>query len=492
MLCSKNTTLRTVGSLIVSLAFTVPLLANANAQDVEQRPLAELPNSISGTETVRDRMQDFIEKDRTLRLIRKTQKDETGRSVLLFTATGTIAASPDDPSFMAARIAAFEKAMLDAKSACATFQSDFIKTEAVMHVTRPSQDRARADAEQMKREGLLQEGAAKAAAALNSDLTSRNNMPQVIKTAALYGEKIISEKMNAGLKKLGLDPTKPVDQQVARSMVERVDFENVVSTVAAARCTGLKAVAAFEQNPSKGRGSVGIITVWSEKLHAVADAMVTNNWNLVPKKEPGHSLDDHIPSDKRTLLTTYGAQLVRDENGDLILLAYAQDGPRSKNQQSIDIAYKAADTRARGLIRSFVGELVATNSGLLNSEASSDFSDGSSRYESKDSYDQFIKTAADSLQISGIVRVREWETLHPSNNSPVVGVIVQWSVASSQLATQLFKMNKASGSITSGQTLVGGGSGSSPSSESPSSEGKAVEPRNAESYKGQGRSSREF
>jgi len=487
MRCSNYAGVRTLKKSVVGFALTVALSANANQLEVEQQPLAELPNSISGNETVRNRMQEFIKNDERLRRIRDTQKDETGRSVLLFTATGTIAASPDNPNFMSARIAAFEKAMLDAKSACASFQRDYIKGEAVLHVTRPSQDRARADAEQMKREGLLQEGAAKAATALNTDLTSRNNMPQIIKTAALYGEKIINEKMRISLTKLGLDPARPVEQQTARAIVERVDFKNAVSTVAAARCTGLKAVAAFEQNPSKGQGSVGVVTIWSEKLHAVADAIVTNNWNLVPKKEPGHPLDDHIPSDKRTLLTTYGSQLVRDEKGDLVLLAFAQDQPRTKSQQSIDIAYKAADTRARGLIRSFVGELVATNSDLLNSEVSSDFSDGSSRYENKDSYDQFVKTVANSLQISGVVRVREWETLHPANNGPVVGVIVKWSVASSQLADQLFKMNRASEGLKPSQAIGVSGPGLSPS---PS--GQQEDIRNAESYRGQGRPAREF
>jgi hypothetical protein len=222
----------------LSLLTAVPSWSQDAKLEIEQKPLAELPNSISGGETVQSRMKKFI-LEQGLQEVKDNKKDEAGRMVLIDFATGTIAASPSDPNFVNARIAAFNKALLNAKSQCAEFQKTVISTEAVLDTGLPSAERAKADAEQLKREGMTQEGATKVAQALNADLKGRANMPQAIQTAALYGEKILGNKMSEEIRKKGLDPSKPVDQQVAKTIAESQSFKNAVSTVAAARCTGV-------------------------------------------------------------------------------------------------------------------------------------------------------------------------------------------------------------------------------------------------------------
>jgi hypothetical protein len=469
---------------------STPLWAQNAKLELEQKPLLELPNSISGTETVRSRMDKFI-REQGLREVKDNKKDEDGRTVLIDFATATISTPPSDPNFITARVNAFNKAMLVAKGQCAEFQKTIVATEAIMDTVLPPAERTRADAEQLKREGLAQEGAAKIAQALNSDAKSRSNVLQSIQTAALYGEKLLSDKMAEEIRKKGLDPSKPVDQQVAKTIAETASFKNAVSTVAAARCTGIKAMASFEQNPSTGQGQVGIVTVWSEKLHAIADAIVTNQWDLIRKGEPGKTIADHIPDDLRTLLTTYGAQLVRDEKGDYVVLAYAQAQPRTKNQQSVDSAYEVAKTRAISLIRSFMGEAVETNRQLLDAEVSTVFTDESTRYQDESSFNKSVKAVGEALPISGMTVAHEWETLHPANNGPVVGVVMQWKVASAQIAEQLAKLNRASAnkdavaSATARSNVAGGAAVASPAA-------RAVEPRKSDSYTGQGRASRDF
>jgi len=453
--------------------------------ELEQKPLPELPTSISGGETVRSRMDKFL-REQGLREIKDNKKDENGRTILIDFAYGTIAASPSDPNFVSARINAFNKAMLNAKAQCAEFQKTLIATEAVMDTTLPPATRAQADAEQLKREGLAQQGASKVAQALNADVTARN-LPQTLQTAALYGEKLLSNKMAEEIRKKGLDPNKPVDQQVAKTIAETTSFRNAVSTVAAARCTGIKALASFEQNPPSGQGQVGIITVWSEKLHAVADAIVTNQWDLIPKGEPGKRVADHIPDNLRTLLTTYGTMLVRDEKGEYVLLAYAQAQPRTKNQQSIDSAYEAAKTSALGLIRSFMGEAVETNRELLAAEVSTVFTDESTRYQDDSAFSRRASAVGQALPLSGFTVAHEWETLHPANNGPVVGVVMQWKVASAQIAAYLASLNQASGAKADAASAAAASGGS------PAAPGRpTAAPRKAEGYSGQGQSSRDF
>jgi hypothetical protein len=257
--------------------------------------------------------------------------------------------------------------------------------------------------------------------------------------------------------------------------------------VAAARCTGIKALASFEQNPASGQGQVGIVTVWTEKLHAVADAIVTNQWDLIPKGEPGKKIQDHIPDDKRTLLTTYGTQLVRDERGEYVLLAYAQAQPRTKNQQSIDSAYEVAKTRGMGLIRSFMGEAVETNRQLLDAEVSTVFADEGTRYQEDSSFQRSIRAVGEALPISGMTVAHEWETLHPSNNGPVVGVVMQWKVDSARIAGALARVNQASGAKAQAASAgATSGSGAAAPQAAPAA------PRKADAYSGQGKASRDF
>ena len=452
--------------------------------ELEQKPLAELPNSISGTETVRSRMNTFI-REQKLREIKDNKKDETGRVILIDFASATIAAPPSDANFVNARITAFNKAMLNAKAQCTEFQKTSVSTEAVKEATQPPAERARDDAEQLKRAGLSQEGAARVAQALNSDFKSKADMPKFIQTAALYGEKLVGMKMAEELRKKGLDPSKPVEAQAARAIAETESFKKMITTVAAARCSGIKALATFEQNPSTGQGEVGVITVWTDKLLSIADAIVTNQWDLIPKGEPGKKVQDHIPDDMRTLLATYGAQLVRDEKGEYVLLAYAQAQPRSKNQQSISTAYEVAKTRGMGLIRSFMGEAVETTRELLDAEVSTAFVDGDSRFQDNSSFQRKIKSVGEALPISGMTVAHEWETLHPSNNGPVVGVVMQWKVESAKIAGALAVLNQAS--VAKAQAAAGSNSGAAtPAQAAPSS------PRKTDANIGQGKSSKEF
>ncbi len=472
---------------LLSMGASMPLMAQNAKLELEQKPLPELPNSISGSESVRSRMDKFI-REQGLREVKDNKKDENGRTVLIDFATATISAPPSDPNFVTARINAFNKAMLVAKGQCAEFQKTIVATEAILETGLPPAERAKADAEQLRREGLAQEGAVKVAQALNSDVKSRGNVPQSIQTAALYGEKLLSDKMAEEIRKKGLDPSKPVDQQMAKAIAETASFKNAVATVAAARCTGIKAMASFEQNPSSGQGQVGIVTVWSEKLHAIADAIVTNQWDLIQKGEPGRTIAEHIPDDLRTLLTTYGAQLVRDEKGEYVLLAYAQAQPRTKNQQSIDTAYEVAKTRAMSLIRSFMGEAVETNRQLLDAEVSTVFTDESTRYQDESAFNKSIKAVGEALPISGMTVAHEWETLHPANNSPVVGVVMQWKVASAQIAEHLAKLNRASGNKAAAAARGNAGGGATAAAPA----ARAAEQRKSDSYSGQGRPARDF
>jgi hypothetical protein len=307
----------------------------------------------------------------------------------------------------------------------------------------PGEQRAMADAQRLQREGLAQEGAIQVAKAMNSDIKAKN-VPSSLQTAGLYGEKILENKMKEEIRKKGLDPNKTISEQEVKSVLSTSTFKAHLRATARARCTGIKVLASFESNPASGKGQVGVIGVWTRKLHEVADSVVTGDYSLIPKGAPGLPIKKHIPEDLRTLLSTFGTQLLRDETGGWNILAFGQAQPLSTDQQNIDIAYKVARLQAEGMLRSFLGEAITSTNDLRETEESTTYEGQPSEAQMESAFQSRVDAIAPKLPVSGVVQVYEWETLHPANNGPVVGVVVRWRVESSKFSGLLKALNQAS------------------------------------------------
>lgn len=475
------------GTLAAALASSV--LAQEAKVEMEQKPLPNLTNSIDGRETVDQRMQAFLKTQK----LRQGENEEGGRSILVWLGKGTISVPPSDKNFVLARNIAFQKAMLDVKQKCAEFMETRVSSEMTLDLASPGSERAAADALRLQREGLAQEGAVEVAKALNSDVKAKN-APASIQTAGLYGEKILENKMKEELSKKGIDPSKPVSEQQVKAVLNTSSFKNKTRATARARCTGIKVLASFEQNPANGQGQIGVVTVWTRKLHEIADAVITGNYTLIPKGEPGIPVDDHIPKENLTLLSTYGTQMVRNEKGEYVLLAFAQAQPQSKSQQSKDLAYKMARLQAQGMIRSFLGEAISSTSDMLQKEESTEFEDESNEVKMDEQNRNKVTAVAEKLPIKGMQEAWQWESLHPANNGPVVGVVMEWKANSAQLAGQLKAFNQASGAKTAEAVNRMNTGGSGVTSTPPSSGGgaPASRPRTSNANSGQGAVSRDF
>lgn len=477
------------GSALAAAVISSGMAQDANKLELEQKPLQPLPKSISGTETVDQRMQAFL---RTQQL-RQGENEEGGRSILVWLGKGTIAVPPSDKNFVIARNIAFQKAMLDVKQKCAEFMETRVSSELMQDMSSPGAERAASDAARLQREGLAREGAIQVAKALNTDAKARN-APATIQTAGLYGEKILENSMKEELVKKGIDPNKPVDQQQVKAVLNTSSFKNKTRATARARCTGIKVMASFEQNPSNGQGQIGVVTVWTRKLHEIADAVITGNYVLIPKGEPGLSITEHIPQDERTLISTYGTQMVRNEKGDYVLLAFAQAQPQTSSQQSKDLAYRKARLEAQGMIRMFLGAAISSTNDMLLREESTEFEDESSEVKIDSANRNKVEAIAEKLPIRGMQEAHQWETLHPANNGPVVGVVMEWKANSAQLAGMLRTFNQASGAKTNeavNRMNSGGNSNPGAAGATGRSPVPAV-PRTSNANSGEGVRSRDF
>ena len=424
---------------LILLGFT-PATAQEARVELEQKPLPPLPTSISGSENVRGRVSAWLRShpDR----LQLGQGEIDGRTYIVASGYSAVNVKPGDPNWVDARTNAFAKALLKAKGECARFQESRIKSEMMLEYKEPGPQRAKAEAQRLQREGLAAEGSVRVAQALQG--TGKVKDSPVLQTAALYGEKILSNKVNEELGKRGLDPSKPVDQQKVKEVLDTESFSQAVRVTARARCTGIKVLAAFEQNPANGAGEVGVVTIWTEKLHQIADAIASGNFSLIPSGEPGLPVSQHAQLDTRTLLTTFGPMVVRDEKGQYVVLAFAQAQPRSTNPQSIDGAYRKARVLADGMIRQFMGESVALTDDMKRKDESTNFADLDSSYKNDDTFEQKVGAVAEKMAIRGIQEAHSWETLHPANNAPVVGVVAQWKVSASEAASRVKAMNDSS------------------------------------------------
>jgi hypothetical protein len=441
--------------VVTSLAITTVSSAIAQAQggaiEYEQQPLPPLPNSISGNETVDDRMKAWLKREG---LKQGEQNLSDGRVAIVSLGRGTIAAPPTDKNFVQYRINAYYKALVDAKAKCAEFQQTSISTELKFDMSMPSEQRAIEDAKQLEREGLAKEGAVQVARALNTDLKGKS-MPAAVQTAGVYVEKILDNKVRQTLTQMGVDPNKPVSEQQLKPIIGSQSFKKIAAAMAAERCTGIKVLSSFEQNPSSSQGSVGVITIYTLMLHEVANAIVSGNYLLIPKGKPGIAVEKHIPSDKRALLATFGTQMVRDEKGNYVLLSFGQAQPASSSQMAKDLAYRTARLEAQTQIRLFLGALVHSHNQMAGGEEIIEREGEDPKAMMDMTTNSSIRAIAKDLLIRGFQEVESWETLHPANNGPVVGVVMQWKASSAEIAGAVRKLNTISAAIASQTQLQG-------------------------------------
>jgi hypothetical protein len=131
---------------------------------------------------------------------------------------------------------------------------------------------------------------------------------------------------------------------------------------------------------------------------------------------------------------------------------------------------------------------------LLDAEVSTLFTDSSTRYQEDSSFAQKSKSIGLALPISGISVAHQWETRHPANDGPVVGMVVKWKVDSAKIAAMLLGLNQASGAKAAevSRGLNGGNSSGGASASQGGGSVPASKPNKSEAYQGQGKASRDF
>lgn len=310
---------------------------------------------------------------------------------------GAIQAPLDSRSYADSRVNAYNKAMLDAKAKMAEYLEIAIRTET----------------EHDYSEGNW--GGTETAG--DNDLSINAKV-----------KRLIMERLDKDLQTEGLHPDETNAEARERNARKRLNsdfYKKVISTAAKAEITGMQVMCSFEGVPAGKKGEIGVVAIWSPKLQAMAQSI--SNGGKLPSGIGKKPIKEQIPTDKAVLLSTFGVQQKIDENGDLVLVAFGQAGAVTDSPQSANAARSKAKMQAMAAIREFAGESVAVTTDAVNAENVEEFENAAEEYEDVSAFSQKIKAVAESLNISGIATIKNWDCKHPLTGRTVYGVVCSWS-----------------------------------------------------------------
>ncbi len=394
-----------VGMLFSSLAYAQPIHTDQAEFQVDTDK-----QNISEQKTVIDMINDYLNN-------KGWNEGENiksnGSKFYIGIGTGAIQPPLSHPAYLQARINAFEKAFLVSKLNLVESLGTAISSETTKSYQEGSFDETK---------------------------QSEKHRDSIIDKL----RKLTHTKLDKMLRAEGVEPEKASDKQVEKALAKIASteqFRKFTKTVAQTRISGAQVLKCFE-GPGEGKGyGIGVILVSSDTLREMASAIYTGK--KPQAKAPKAPIIKQIPADTAVLMGTFGIQQKIDQNGDLVLVAYAQAAPKTSSSNSISMAYRKAKTSGMGYLRQFAGENYKTTNDALNAETTNEYEDETKEYENQSAYKEMIKTVSESLTISGIQQIKKWNAKHPLTGKKMVGVVLAWSPKSSAQAKQLRnEMNK--------------------------------------------------
>lgn len=271
-------------------------------------------------------------------------------------------------------------------------------------------------------------------AAQKSAETPEESALQAIKRKTLA---LINATLDDKLQGKGVDPNSknPAGQEVAKEVVQEVisskKFKDIVKSSSQQQLKGVRRVFVNESIKKGEQGEICVVALYSPKTMAMADAIFSDT-SLAPTGTPNKPIRQQIPNWKTSeglseLLSTFGTEMLRDENGQFHVIAYAQSTPKSKSKTSQNFAIQKARSRAEGELRSFCQEYTVLNDAIENHESASELTDAMQNYEGGDAFEKKLASISGPAKINGIRQLGVWGAEHPLTGQVIIGSILSWS-----------------------------------------------------------------
>lgn len=307
------------------------------------------------------------------------------------------------------------------------------------------------------------------------------NLLEEEKTKSEKGELSLYEKaqliMHQRLNAMMSDETKnklendKLDEEALAKELDNItdqnSFQQTVNSSSQAQIRGMKTTYA-------GLSPTGVcaVSAWSENTSKQADALATGDYKILKDLKPGKPFSKRIPNHKdvkgiKKLLTSFGASIARNENGELGVISYGQASAMRSDPTALQNAMRVAKLKAEAQIAQLSKENVDVQSKLEEVEIETGFKDSEMKdYYSERNTEERI-AASSKLQVSGVKTYGTWAIpAHPITGKPVAGVILTWSPSDADLAKKMketdtkpaSKGSSSSGSWSEETGMTGGGS----------------------------------
>jgi len=346
-----------------------------------------------------------------------------GSYAVFLTGIADIMADPDNPSFIASRRIAYDRAVLNAKANFAKFLERKVRGEISFRV---------------------KEGDFPAKEDLQSNSIGNTVMDYVEKANML-----LMAKLDSALEEQGVDvrsiQEKSADreaklkeaEELAEKTLSSAEFSRAIELTANRFVAGVQILGVFEDfSPGETKGTIAVAAVYSDKTLKIAQAMLRNNPSLAPAPNilnPGMSIEETIKDMGKGLLTFQGTKLITNEKGEPVILSFAHSHLPKDTTRSKMNAIDKADLTADQYIDQFVGEMTSAFAKLEESETFLDLVDGEHyNYEEGFATNQAAKFGGSP--VSGVYKIVDWVQPHPLTQQKIVGVIKAWSPTSAVLS----------------------------------------------------------
>lgn len=393
------------GLLALLLAGAATATDEADTAASDPRNIFPSVDSLDGSGIIRDREDYLQERGWVLGF-----HDDNPGGAYIGWGEATIAVAADHLRYGEARISAFQQAIANATGEFALSRGRAVTQERFVQITR--------DPEALNR--LREPTNAQFLRAIQDRLRS-----------------LATAELDRALTELGVD-TRGLAQldhtqraQLALDSISRELTRSAVETF-----QGIRLLSTFEES-----GAVGVLIIYSEGTRRLAENIVRGNLVAIGRGSPSDALDQLNGSlSAEDLLLMHGVRLLRDGNGNPVIVAFGQAAPaitRNDSRQRINMAMSAAERnasmRADGALAEFLNVFAqideTTVDGIAQSITGEVRGDRSVEIDSVN----FVERMNSELRqlsefdLSGIVRVRTWRANHPDTGHPYVGVVHLWS-----------------------------------------------------------------
>ncbi len=418
---------------MVIAGLSLPTHASQEGNLVDTTTVAEITEEAAGKQTDKDVVQvqndvdttDAIDEklDAYVSNVKRTlYKQGKQHSVFIYSGSAEIMADRNDPRWAEFRVAALDKAVLEAQKEYLQTLNTSVENNMLYSMTKNS--------------GLP--------TPTEEDFKSDSQMASFLDKVVA----VLEGKLDAELQEMGIDPK---EFEVAPPSIKRDLFKESVikQTIRSSYgdLAGMMIIKTYEEIRDSGQGTVGVVLALSANKRDQVRAMIDSGGQITPQKDKANpkmtSIYDMFYNQKDSLYLKVGTQVSYDSDGYPMLISYGQAGVTyTSSPTERKIERKAAKSFATNNAWASLAQTYNLNGDFQESTSEEnrvskaeqfDLITGAVRKKSPGLTNELIKSVQQSASMTssvqnmtGVSTEFEWRRKHPVMGHEMVGTVLVW------------------------------------------------------------------